>query len=180
MFLRPFIASGSFYLPVLALLGETRHAPLPWEMSFTVSLCQKRTRFLAQEGTGAALTCILFFSLLSWLCIQFPESSLASSHRHDRAKGRETEWKKGAGGGSAKVYLWKWFVSMATRGSWKMDLQCNSNQPHLVEFVLYYCSYRRALVDSGKLAVQCLVERTVVKSFSRPIIMHSSDVMDLS
>ncbi len=136
--------------------------------------------FWLRRGQGAALTCILFFSLLSWLCIQFPESSLASSHRHDRAKGKETEWKKGAGGGSAKVYLWKWFVSMATRGSWKMDLQCNSNQPHLVEFVLYYCSYRRALVDSGKLAVQCLVERTVVKSFSRPIIMHSSDVMDLS
>ncbi len=55
--------------------------------------------FWLRRGQGAALTCILFFSLLSWLCIQFPESSLASSHRHDRAKGKETEWKKGAGGG---------------------------------------------------------------------------------
>lgn len=74
--------------------------------------------------------------------------------------------------GDTKVYLWKWFVSMATGGSWKMDLQCNSNQPHLVEFVLYYCSCRGALVDSGKLVVPSRVERTVVKSFSRPIIVR--------
>lgn len=56
-----------------------------------------------------------------------------------------------------------------------MDLQCNSNQPHLLmEVVLYYRSCGGALVDSGKLVVVCWVKGLWLKALEGLLLFGCS------